>query len=87
MTYANSNRPGSSNGRRPPSYRSRKHTEAAIRIRRDFMGLEPEEAGNVNFPPATLLAQKTSPRSAIHWERWEAVRQLAMAHETLRTLD
>ena len=51
------------------------------------MGMEPEEAGNLYFSPATLLAQKTSPRSAIHWERWEAVRQLAMAHETLRTLD
>ena len=83
VTYASSNRPGSSNGRRPPSYRSRKHTEAAIRIRRDFMGLEPEEAGNIYFPPATLLAHKTSPRSRIHWERWEALRQLAMAHETL----
>ena len=86
MTYASSNRPGSSNGRRPPSYRSRKHTEAAIRIRRDFMGLEPEEAGNIYFPPATLLALKASPRSPIHWERWEALRQLAMAHETLATM-
>ena len=86
VTYTSSNRPGSSNGRRPPSYRSRKHTEAAIRIRRDFMGLEPEEAGNIYFPAALFLAHKTSPRSRIHWERWEALRQLAMAHETLATL-
>lgn len=50
------------------------------------MGLEPEEAGNIYFPPALFLAHKTSPRSRIHWERWEALRQLAMAHETLATL-
>ena len=37
VTYASSNRPGSSNGSRPPSYRYRKHTEAAERIQRDFM--------------------------------------------------
>lgn len=50
------------------------------------MGLEPEEAGNIYFPPATLLAMKTSPRSPIHWERWEALHQLVMAHETLAAL-
>ena len=86
VTYTSSNLPGSSNNRRPPSYRSRKHTEAAIRIRRDFMGLDPEEAENIYFPPALLLVLKTSPKSSIHWERWEALRQLAMAHETLATL-
>lgn len=85
MTYASSNRPGSSNGRRRPSYTSRKRTEAAIRIWRDFMGMELEEAGNIYFPPALLLALKTSPRSTIHWERLEALRQLAMAHEILAT--
>jgi hypothetical protein len=83
VTYDSSNRPGISNGRRTHSYRSRKHTEAVIRIRRDFMGMEPEEAGNIYFPPALLLALKTSPRSAFHWERWKALRQLVLAHETL----
>lgn len=29
---------------------------------------------------------KTSPRSPIHWEMWEDLRQLAMTHETLATL-
>jgi len=39
VTYESSNRPGSSNGHRPPpSYRYRKHEEAALKIRRDFMG-------------------------------------------------
>ena len=57
--------------------------ETAIRIRKDFFGLEPENAGNVYFPQDTLLALKTSPRSLIHWERWEALCKLAMAHETL----
>ena len=51
------------------------------------MGLEPEKAGNIYSPPALLLALKTSPRRAIHWERWEALRQLGMAHETRATLD
>ena len=63
VTYESSNRPGSSRGRRPPSSRYRKHEEAALKIRRDFMGM--------------------APGSTLHWERWEALRQLCLAHETL----
>lgn len=80
VTYTSSNRPGSSNGRRPPSYRSRKHTEAAIRIRRDFMGVGDDEA------EATLAITKVNRRSRIHGERWQALHELAQAHETLATL-
>jgi hypothetical protein len=78
VTYDSSNGPGSSRGRRPPSYRYRKHEEAALKIRRDFMGVAPEEL----HLPNLFLAWR--PRgSAIHWERWEALRQLCLAHETL----
>jgi hypothetical protein len=68
--YASSNRPGSSNGRRRPSYTSRKHTEAAIRIWRDYMGMEPVEAGNIYFPPAILLALKASPGARSTGRDW-----------------
>lgn len=65
VTYASSNRPGSSKGRRPPSYRSDRQTKAAIRIRRDFMGVAPEEL----HLPSLFLAWK-APGSTLHWERW-----------------
>jgi hypothetical protein len=78
VTYASSNRPGSTRGRRPPSYSSRLHEEAALKIRRDFMGVDPEDL----HLPNLFLAWKAH-GSTIHWERWEALRQLAMAHETL----
>ncbi|QNI68483.1 hypothetical protein SynBMKMC1_02427 [Synechococcus sp. BMK-MC-1] len=78
VTYESSNRPGSSNGHRPPSYRYRKHEEAALKIRRDFMGVAPEELHILNL----FLAWK-APDSTLHWERWEALRQLCLAHETL----
>lgn len=78
MTYESSNRPGSSRGRRPPSYRYRKHEEAALKIRRDFMGVAP---GNRHFP-SLVLAWKDPP-STIHWERSEALSLLVLAHETL----
>jgi hypothetical protein len=78
VTYESSNRPGSSRGRRPPSYRYRKHEEASLKIRRDFMGVAPEELHQPNL----FLAWK-APGSTLHWERWEALRQLCLAHETL----
>ena len=78
VTYESSNRPGSSRGHRPPSYRYRKHEEAALKIRRDFMGVAPEEL----HLPNLFLAWK-APGSTLHWERWEALRQLVLAHETL----
>ena len=78
VTYESSNRPGSSRGHRPPSYRYRKHEEAALKIRRDFMGVAPEEL----HLPHLFLAWK-APVSSIHWERWEALCQLVLAHETL----
>ena len=65
-------------GRRPPSSRYRKHEEAALKIRRDFMGMAPEEL----HLPSLFLAWKP-PGSTLHWERWEALRQLCLAHETL----
>jgi hypothetical protein len=37
------------------------------------MGVEPEEAGDIYSPPALLLVLKTSPTSATHWERREAL--------------
>jgi len=51
VTYESSNRPGSSRGHRPPSYRYRKHEEAAMKIRTDFMGVAPEEP---HFPTLFL---------------------------------
>ena len=39
------------------------------------MGVEPEEAGDIYSPPALLLALKTSPTSATHWERREALQE------------
>ena len=82
VTYRSSNTPGSSYGKRPESHAYRRHLETAIRIRRDFMGLDPDEAENVDGMPATFLVLK--PRGCqIHWERWEALRALAMAHEAL----
>jgi len=78
VTYESSNRPGSSRGRRPPSYRYRKHEEAALKIRRDFMGVALEDLHQPNL----FLAWK-APGSTLHWERWEALRQLCLAHETL----
>ena len=78
VTYESSNRPGSSRGRRPPSYLYRKHEEAALKIRRDFMGVAPEE---LHLPSLFLACQ--APGSTLHWERWEALRQLCLAHETL----
>ena len=78
MTYESSNRPESSRGRRPPNYRYRQYQEAALKIRWDFMGVAPEEL----HLPNLFLAWR--PRgSAIQWERWEALRQLCLAHETL----
>jgi hypothetical protein len=78
VTYESSNRTGSSRGRRPPSSRYRKHEEAALKIRRDFMGVAPEEL----HLPSLFLAWR--PRgSSIHWERWAALCQLVLAHETL----
>ena len=61
VTYESSNRPGSSRGRRPSSYRYRKHEEADLKIRRDFMGVAPEDlhqpnlflAGKPSAPPST----------------------------------
>ena len=78
MTYASSNRPGSTRGRRPPSYSSRLHEEAALKIRLDFMGVDPEELRLPN-----LFLAWNAHGSTIHWERWEALRQLCLAHETL----
>lgn len=78
VTYGSSNRPGSSRGRRPPSYRYRKHEEAALKIRRDFMGVAQEELHQPNL----FLAWK-APGSTLHQERWEALCQLCLAHETL----
>lgn len=78
VTYESSNRPGSSRGCRPPSSQYRKHEEAALKIRRDFMGVAPEE----RHLPSMFLAWK-APGSTLHWERWEALRQLCLAHETL----
>lgn len=68
VTYESSNRPGSSRGRRPPSSRYRKHEEAALKIRRDFMGVAPEALHQPNL----FLAWK-APGSTLHWERWEAL--------------
>ncbi len=78
VTYESSNRPGSSRSRRPPGSRYRKHEEAALKIRRDFMGVAPEEL----HLPSLFLAWK-APGSTFHWERWEELRQLVLAHETL----
>jgi hypothetical protein len=78
VTYESNNRPGSSRGRRPPSYHCRKHEETALKIRRDFMGVPPEE---LHLPNLFLTWRPRG--SAIHWERWEALRQLVLAHETL----
>ena len=78
VTYASSNRPGSTRGRRPPSYSSRLHEEAALKIRLDFMGVDPEELRLPN-----LFLAWNAHGSTIHWERWEALRQLVLAHETL----
>jgi hypothetical protein len=82
VTYRSSNTPGTSYGKRPESHAYRRHLETAIRIRRDFMGLDPEEAEDLGGFPATFLVLK--PRGCqIHWERWEALRRLALAHEQL----
>ena len=79
VTYESCNRPGSKRGPKPCSYDFRKHEEAALRIKRDFMRLSPEDEGL----PAHLLALKPSPDNKMHWERWTALCQLVSAHETL----
>jgi hypothetical protein len=70
VTYESSNRPGSSRGRRPPSSRYRKHEEAALKIRRDFMGVAPEEL----HLPSLVLAHETLSMAA--WS--EAIHRLAL---------
>ena len=42
------------------------------------MGVAPEDL----HLPSLFLAWK-APGSTLHWERWEALRQLCLAHETL----
>ena len=42
------------------------------------MGVAPEELHQPNL----FLAWK-APGTTLHWERWEALRQLCLAHETL----
>ena len=79
VTYESCNRPGSKRGPKPDSYDFRKHEEAALKIKRDFMKLNPEDEGL----PANLLVLKPSPDNKMHWERWEALCQLVSAHETL----
>ena len=79
MTYESCNRPGSKRGPKPDSYDFRKHEEVALKIKRDFMKLNPEDEGL----PANLLVLKPSPNNKMHWERWEALCQLVSAHETL----
>lgn len=64
------------------SYNYRKHTAAAIRIRRDFMHLPQEQAEDLYFQPATDLLKPEG--VAMTNRRWEALRLLAIAHETLR---
>lgn len=78
VTYRSSNRPGSSNGKRPPSHPYRKHLEAAARIRLEFMGIPRREVEA--FPSSIDLKPR---RNRIHEERWEALRTLATCHEDL----
>jgi hypothetical protein len=83
VTSRSCNRPGSWKGRRPPSHAFRRHLEEAIRIRRDLMGLPPGEAEQLEvFPSDRWLSVK--PRGVrMTWERWEALRTLAVCHEAL----
>jgi len=78
VTYQSSNTPGSSGGSRPLSHYFRRHQQEAVRIRMDFMGLFPEDAENLRG----CLVYKP-PGDRIHRERWEALIQLASAHEEL----
>jgi hypothetical protein len=79
VNHESCNRPGSKRGPKPDSYDFRNHEEAALKINRDFMKLNPEDEGL----PAYLLVLKPSPNNKMHWERWEALCQLVNAHETL----
>jgi len=67
---------------RPESARqARRHRYWATRIRRDYMGFPADVAGELFFQPTARLPRPKGCR--ISRERWEALRRLAMAHETL----
>lgn len=83
VTYRSSNRPGSTNGRRPQSHAYRKHLEEAIRIRRDLMRLPPDEAAQLMALPSRWWLTVKPRGVRIHWERWDALRTLASCHEAL----
>jgi hypothetical protein len=70
-----------------PSSQKQAHRQRywATRIRRDYMGFPPNVAGDLFFRPAICLQRPRSCR--ITHERWEALRRLAAAHETLWQLD
>jgi hypothetical protein len=67
--------PQEQQGPQPPSYQYRKHEEAALKIRRDFMGVPLEALHQPNL----FLAWK-APGSTHQLERREALRQLCLAH-------
>lgn len=69
----------------PGSPASRKHAHRhrywAMRIRCEYMGLPADVAGDLVFQPAICLQRPKGCRFT--HERWEALRRLAAAHETL----
>lgn len=58
-----------------------RHRSWATRIRRDYMGFPPDDAGDLFFQSAISLQRPKGCR--ITHERWKALRRLASAHETL----
>lgn len=71
VTYASSNRPGSSNGSRPPSYRYRKHTEAAERIQRDFMRSPTTLRSRIHAERREALLQLATAHKILATLAWE----------------
>jgi hypothetical protein len=72
VTYASSNRPGTSNGRRPPSYHYRKHAEAAERIRRDYLGCTATLRSRIHEERREALLRLTRAHEILATLAWEA---------------
>jgi hypothetical protein len=79
VTYRSSNRTGGRRGRKPPAYAIDKHGTAAIRIRRDYLGLPPQQAADL----FSLTAGNPEIPAGMSQERGQALQRLAMGHEML----
>ncbi len=81
-TYNSCNRPGRVNSPKGADYLYEKHKDAAIKIRRDLLGLKPLDAAAFQLRPAIAIKK---PKGMSH-ERWEALKLLSAGHESLAQL-